>query len=102
MPSRPSRPLARARRSGATSADASTLPSHTNQAMVVALHTGRSAAARAGSDVEAELHRVPVDGVVVLALDPDLPGLLGLRPRSQFEQQVPVDHLGLDESALEV
>ena len=39
--------------------------------------------------VEAELHHVAVDGVVVLALDADLADLLGLRPRADVEQLVP-------------
>ena len=52
--------------------------------------------------VEAELHHVAVAGDVVLALEADLAELLGLGPRADVEQLVPVDDLGPDEAALEV
>ena len=42
------------------------------------------------SDVEAELHHVAVAGDVVLALEADLAELLGLGPRADVEQLVPV------------
>ena len=44
----------------------------------------------------------PSTGDVVLALEADLAELLGLGPRADVEQLVPVDHLGADEPALEV
>ena len=40
--------------------------------------------------------------MVLLALDADLPDLLGLDPRAEIEKFVPVDDLGLDEPTLEV
>ena len=39
---------------------------------------------------------------VVLALDAELADLLGLGPRAELEELVPVDHLGPDEAPLEV
>ena len=53
-------------------------------------------------DVEAELHYVAVDGVVVLALDAELADVLGFVPGTDLEQVVPVDHFRFDETALKV
>ena len=39
---------------------------------------------------------------VVLPLDPQLPGVLRLRPRADVEQLLPDDHLGADEPTLQV
>src|SRR5206468_2618264 len=55
-----------------------------------------------GSDVEADLEDVAVDDLVVLSLDPELPGLLGRVPGAEGQQLVPADHLGPDEPALQV
>src|SRR4051812_41238550 len=52
--------------------------------------------------VEADLQDVAVGDVVVLALHAQLPELLGLGPRADLEQLVPVDDLGADEAALHV
>src|SRR5437899_11570676 len=52
--------------------------------------------------VEADLEDVAVAYFVVLALDPQLLQLARLRPRADLEELAPVDHLGPDESSLEV
>src|SRR4051812_18189587 len=87
--SRRIRPRARERTSSATSSEASTAPSRSNQA------TGLL-------DVEAELDHVAVLHHVVLALDAQLADVARLRPRAELEELVPVHDLGLDEAALEV
>src|SRR3546814_148499 len=61
-----------------------------------------SASASKHLDVEPDLHDVAVLDDVVLALDAELPDLLGLVPRAELEELVPVDDLGPDEAALEV
>src|SRR3954468_21725702 len=87
--SRRIRPRARERTSSATSSEASTAPSRSNQA------TGLL-------DVEAELDDVAVLHHVVLALDAQLADVARLGPRAELEQLVPVHDLGLDEATLEV
>src|SRR5690606_2849125 len=62
----------------------------------------RESGAELRSDVEAELHHVPVGHDVVLALHADLAGGLGRGHRTGFHQVVVGDDLGLDEAALEV
>src|SRR5436305_14399897 len=47
-----------------------------------------------GLHVEANFQDVAVDDFVVLALDAELALLLGLRPRAEPAEVVPVDHLG--------
>ena len=80
-------PRRRARAVSATSTAASTSPSRTSQAI-----------AAAPSHVEADLEHVAVDDLVVLPLDAQLALFLGLRPRADVEELLPVDHLGPDEA----
>src|SRR5579864_8788568 len=87
IPSRPSSPRRRARREVASSAEASTSPLRSSQAI---------------SDVEPDLQHVAVLHLVVLALDAKLALLLGRLPRAEGEELVPADHLGADEPALQV
>ena len=47
------------------------------------------------SHVESDLEGVAVLDFVVLALDPELPDLLRLVPRTELEQLVPSDHFGV-------
>src|SRR4051794_24993268 len=100
-PSRPSRPRSRALAVSAISSVASTSPSRTSHATGSSYERG-DATAPAGSDVEADLQHVAVDHLVVLALDPELAGFLGLVPRAQIEELVPPDDLGPDEAPLQV
>src|SRR5579864_3594034 len=86
-PLRPSSPRRRARRDVASSAEASTSPLRSSQAM---------------SDVEPDLQHVAVLHLVVLAFNAKLARLLGRLPRAQAEELVPADHLGADEPALQV
>src|SRR5581483_7898418 len=95
--SRPSSPRVRARQDVASSAVASTSPSRTSQAVPPACRLPAPI-----SDVEADLEHVAVLDLVLLALDAELAELLRLRPRPDVEQVVPVDHLGADETTLQV
>src|SRR5918995_1158654 len=61
-----------------------------------------SATTSASLHVEAELHGVAVDHLVVLALDAELAHVAGLGPRTDGDQLVPADDLGPDEAPLEV
>src|SRR5687767_7198140 len=88
IPSRPSRPRTRSPNVSATSNAASTSPSRSSQGIAL--------------DVEADLEDVAVDDLVVLALDPELADLLGLVPRPEIQQLVPMDDLGPDEAPLQV
>ena len=74
-----------------------------DRAVLVALAVRAPVAGgQCGLDIESELHHVAVAGEVVLAFEADLAQLLGLRPRADGEQLVPLDDLGTDEPALEV
>src|SRR5206468_7947127 len=93
-PSRPSRPCTRSWRVSATSSAASTSPSRSS-------HAGRITwrpAPGAGSYVEADLEGVAVGDLVVLSLDAEPSGVLGILPRHVFQQIVPTDDPGPDVS----
>src|SRR5205823_2055241 len=96
-PSRPRSPRSRLPKPSATSSVANTSPSRTSQATALHRRSGPGE-----SDVEADLEHVAVDDLVILALHPQLPGLLGFVPRAQLEQLVPADDLGPDETPLQV